>query len=119
MKNEISSLQNSFGKNGKIVENKLKKLLSAHQRGWVFTPRHFLGIESRQAMNLAIFRLVRRGTIRRFARGSCDFPKIHPKQRILVPSIESVAVALRATNCIRVHPLISAHQCHQMSIEEI
>jgi len=86
------------------VENKLKKRIYAHGRGWVFTPKRFLSLGSRQAIDLALFRMTKAGTIRRLDRGIYDFPKTHPKFGVLLPDIESVVEALRETRRIRVQP---------------
>jgi len=88
----------------KTVENKLKKQIYAHGRGWVFTPKRFLGLGSRQAIDLALFRMTQAGNIRRLARGIYDFPKTHPKFGALLPDIDSVVDALRESRRIRVQP---------------
>ena len=88
----------------KSVENKLKKRIYAHGRGWVFTPKRFLSLGSRQAIDLALFRMVREGTIRRLSRGLYDFPETHPRLGLISPAIESVVDALRETSRIRMQP---------------
>ncbi len=65
-------------------------------RGSAFVPADFLNIGSREAVDVALHRLVRKGTIRRLARGLYDFPKEHPVLGPLTPSAEAVARALAA-----------------------
>jgi Aconitase X/Family of unknown function (DUF6088) len=62
-------------------------------RGSVFVPGDFLDIGSREAVDLALHRLGRKGTIRRLARGVYDFPKEHPVLGLLSPSADAVARA--------------------------
>ena len=63
-------------------------------RGSVFTPSDFLSIAARPAVDQALSRLVKRGHLRRLARGLYDFPKLHPKLGALSPAPDDVAQAL-------------------------
>ena len=63
-------------------------------RGSVFTPSDFLDLAGRAAIDQALSRLVRGGTLRRLARGLYDLPKIHPKLGPLSPAPDDVARAL-------------------------
>jgi hypothetical protein len=63
-------------------------------RGGVFTPRDFLDIAARAAVDQALSRLVKVGMLRRLARGLYDFPKVHPKLGPLSPTPDVVALAL-------------------------
>ena len=60
----------------------------------MFVPGDFLDLGSREAVDLALHRLTRKGTIRRLARGVYDFPKEHPVLGLLSPSADAVARAL-------------------------
>ncbi|MER8370132.1 DUF6088 family protein [Mesorhizobium sp. M1378] len=62
--------------------------------GSVFTPNDFLDLAGRSAIDQALSRLIRRGRLRRLARGLYDFPKLHPKLGALSPSPDDVAQAL-------------------------
>jgi hypothetical protein len=73
-------------------------------RGSVFVPTDFLEIGSREAVDLALHRLARKGTIRRLARGVYDFPKEHPVLGPLSPSAEVVARALAGRDRTRIQP---------------
>jgi hypothetical protein len=70
----------------------------------VFVPSDFLDLGSREAVDLALHRLARKGTIRRLARGVYDFPKEHPVLGLLAPSAEAVARALAGRDRTRLQP---------------
>jgi hypothetical protein len=70
----------------------------------VFVPADFLGLGSREAVDVALHRLTRKGTIRRLARGVYDFPKEHPVLGRLQPSAEAVARALAGRDRTRLQP---------------
>ncbi|MHB1426660.1 MAG: DUF6088 family protein [Gemmataceae bacterium] len=73
-------------------------------RGSVFVPSDFLNLGSREAVDLALHRLVRKGTIRRLARGVYDFPKEHSVLGLLAPSADAVARALAGRDRTRLQP---------------
>src|SRR5271166_2642605 len=73
-------------------------------RGSVFVPGDFLNLGSREAVDLALHRLARKGTIRRLARGVYDFPKDHPVLGLLAPSAEAIAHALAGRDRTRLQP---------------
>lgn len=62
--------------------------------GGVFTPHDFLDVAGRAAVDQALSRLVKRGQLRRLARGLYDFPKLHPQLGPLSPAPDDVARAL-------------------------
>jgi len=70
----------------------------------VFVPADFLDIGSRQAVDVALHRLARQGTIRRLARGVYDFPNEHPVLGPLAPSAEDIARALAGRDRTRLQP---------------
>jgi len=70
----------------------------------VLVPSEFRGIGSRQAVDQALHRLARKGTIRRLTHGVYDFPKKHPVLGPLTPSIETVARALAGRDRTRLQP---------------
>ena len=78
------------------ITNAVKKRIRAKKPGWVFTPREFVGLGTRAAIDQALSRLQRRGEIRRLARGVYEFPRVHPRIGTLAPSPESVAQAVAA-----------------------
>src|SRR5207249_246493 len=70
----------------------------------VFVPAEFLDLGSREAIDIALHRLARKGTIRRLARGVYDFPKQHPVLGPLAPSADTVAQALAGRDRTRLQP---------------
>ena len=76
------------------VPDRVMKRVRANGRGSVFTPRDFLDIASRAAVDQALSRLAKSGQLRRLARGLYDFPKLHPKLGALSPAPDDVAQAL-------------------------
>ena len=76
----------------------------AHKGGWVFTPSDFLDLGSRRAVDTALFRLTKAGTIRRIAQGLYDVPRRHPVVGEVAPDIDSVVKALAGKNATRLQP---------------
>jgi hypothetical protein len=73
-------------------------------RGSVVVPSDFVDLGSRQAVDLALHRLAKKGVLRRLARGLYDFPKQHPVLGPLSPSAETVAQALAGRDRTRLQP---------------
>lgn len=58
-------------------------------------PAEFLDFGSRQAVDIVLHRLVRKGTIRRLSRGIYDLPEEHPILGKLQPTPEKIVEASR------------------------
>jgi hypothetical protein len=86
------------------VDSRILARVRASGRGSVFVPGDFLDLGSRQAVDLTLHRLTRKGTIRRLARGVYDFPKAHPVLGLLSPSADAVAHALAGRDRTRLLP---------------
>ena len=86
-------------------------------RGSVFVPADFLDLGSREAIDIALHRLARKGTIRRLARGVYDFPKQHLVLGPLLPSADSVAKALAGRDCTRLQPA-GAYAANALGLSE-
>src|SRR6266571_2784606 len=71
------------------TDSKILYRIRGKGRGSVHVPGDFLDLGSREAVDLALHRLARKGTIRRLARGVYDFPKEHPVLGVLGPSAEN------------------------------
>ena len=91
-------------KNPNSIDHQILKAINSLGHGAVFVPTDFLNFGSRQAVDIVLHRLVRKGTIRRLARGIYDFPKEHPKLGKLQPSPEKIAEALVGRDCTRIQP---------------
>lgn len=76
------------------VPDHIMQRVRASGPGSVFTPSDFLPLAARSSVDQALARLVKRGQLRRLARGLYDFPKVHPKLGPLSPAPDRVAQAL-------------------------
>jgi hypothetical protein len=86
------------------IDSQILERIHCWGRGSVFVPSDFLDLGSREAVDLALHRLARKGTIRRLARGVYDFPKEHPVLGLLTPSADAVARALAGRDRTRLQP---------------
>jgi hypothetical protein len=91
-------------KSTQSIDSQIFVRIQVWGRGSVFVPGDFLDLGSREAVDLALHRLVRKGTIRRLARGVYDFPKEHPVLGLLAPSADDVARALAGRDRTRLQP---------------
>jgi len=80
-------------------------------------PADFLDMGSREAVDVVLHRLTRKGTIRRLARGLYDFPKEHPVLGLLSPSPEAVAKALAGRDHTRLQPA-GAYAANALGLSE-
>jgi hypothetical protein len=87
----------SIKKSPQAVDSRIVATIHGRGRGSVFVPADFLEIGSREAVDLALHRLARKGTIRRLARGVYDFPKEHPVLGPLSPSAEAGRISAELT----------------------
>jgi hypothetical protein len=78
------------------------KRVRVHGRGWVFTPRDFLDLGTRGAVDLVLWRLTRDKCVRRLTQGIYDYPRVHKKLGILAPNPDDVAAVLAAKTGSRV-----------------
>jgi hypothetical protein len=80
-------------------------------RGWVFSPHDFAGMGSRAAVDLALHRLLLKGTIRRVIRGLYDYPRFSTLlNQELSPDMDQVAQALARKFGWRIQPSGAAAQ---------
>ncbi|HVC97026.1 MAG TPA: DUF6088 family protein [Pirellulales bacterium] len=94
----------SRSKTTQSIDSRILATVQGSGRGSVFVPTDFLEIGSREAVDIALHRLTRKGTIRRLARGVYDFPKEHPVLGPLLPSADAVAKALAGRDRTRLQP---------------
>jgi len=107
----------SAARNPKSIDAKILAAIHRRARGSVFVPADFLDIGSRDAVDVVLHRLTRKGTIRRLARGVYDFPKQHPVLGPLQPSAEEVAQALAGRDHTRVQPA-GAYAANALGLSE-
>jgi len=76
------------------ITDQVLKSIQDRGRGTVVTPKDFLDLGSRAAVDQALSRLARSGRIRRLARGLYDYPRQSPRLGELAPSPDAVARAV-------------------------
>ncbi len=86
------------------IDSKILYRIRGTGRGSVVVPADFLNLGSRQAVDLALHRLAKKGAIRRLARGVYDLPKQHPILGTLSPSADTIAQALAGRDRTRLQP---------------
>src|SRR5438105_2728742 len=86
------------------IDSRILAAIHSRGQGSVFVPADFLDLGSREAIDIALHRLARKGTIRRLARCVYDFPKGHPVLGLLSPSADAVARALAGRDRTRLQP---------------
>jgi len=103
-KNYIISFKNKMSRHAQSICSQITNRINGHGRGWVFTPKHFLDLGSRRAVDLALHRLKASGTIRQLARGLYDYPVQDPVLGAVAASAEAIARALVVRDAIRLQP---------------
>ena len=91
-------------KSTQSIDSKILRRILRRGRGSVLVPGDFLDLGSRQAVDLVLHRLARKGTIRRLARGVYDYPKQHPVLGPLSPPADVIARALAGRDRTRLQP---------------
>lgn len=108
---------NGRQKSPQAIDSRIVAAIHSRGRGSVFVPADFLDIGSREAVDIALHRLARKGTIRRLARGVYDFPKKHPVLGPLQPSAEAIARALAGRDRTRLQPA-GAYAANALGLSE-
>jgi hypothetical protein len=107
----------STRKSTQSIDSRIVARIHGRGRGSVIVPGDFFDLGSREAVDLALHRLARKGTIRRLARGVYDFPKEHPVLGPLLPSAEIVARALAGRDQTRLQPA-GAYAANALGLSE-
>lgn len=76
------------------ITDKITHRIKRKNRGWVFTPKDFLDVGARAAVDQVLSRLAKQGMIRRLDRGIYDYPKQHALFGTLSPNPDGLAQAL-------------------------
>ncbi|AOY78744.1 MULTISPECIES: DUF6088 family protein [Moorena] len=96
------------------IAKKILNRVRGHGRGgWVCTPKDFVDLGSRDAVDKALSRLVKQGFLRRVGRGLYDYPRTsNILKRPAPPNIDAVVEALARRDGISIMPdgIVAAHQ---------
>ncbi len=96
------------------MADRIVERVSAHgSRKWVCTPKDFLDLGSREAVDQALFRLVKAGRLRRIGHGLYDMPRISEVLKRPAPAdLDAAIAALSRRDGIRIMPdgLVAANQ---------
>jgi hypothetical protein len=93
------------------IAQKILTRAKRHGAGWVFSARHVSDLGTRAAIDQALSRLAKNGSIRRLARGLYDLPRIHPVIGALSPNPDAVAAAAaeQAGHRLQISPVRAAN----------
>lgn len=94
----------SMRKTTQSIDARILSRIRSKGKGSVHVPGDFLDLGSREAVDLALHRLLKKGTLRRLARGVYDFPEQHPVLGLLSPSADTIAAALAGRDHTRLQP---------------
>ncbi|HCA79032.1 MAG TPA: hypothetical protein DEP53_04790 [Bacteroidetes bacterium] len=86
------------------IDSKILSRIYGRGKGSVVTPGDFLNLGSRQAVDLALHRLAKKGTLRRLARGLYDYPRVDADLGLLSPTTEAVVKALKGRDNVLLQP---------------
>lgn len=96
-----------------MADKIMHRVRSSGKGRWVCTPKDFLDLGSRAAVDQALSRLVRAGQLRRVGRGLYDLPRVSPTLNRPVPAdLDSAVAAVARRDNIRVMPdgLVAANR---------
>jgi len=93
-----------MGRHAKSIDSQILSRVLSAAPGTVLTPRYFMDLGSREAIDQALSRHARAGTLRRLARGLYDLPRTHPLLGELAASADDIATALKGRDAMRVQP---------------
>jgi hypothetical protein len=86
------------------IDSKTLSRIYGRGKGCVVTPGDFMDLGSRQAVDLALHRLAKKGTLRRLARGLYDYPRTDPELGLLSPTTDAIVKALKGRDKILLQP---------------
>jgi hypothetical protein len=92
-----------MGKHVQSIDTKVLSRIKASP-GEVFAARHFLDLGSREAVDQALSRHARAGTLRKVARGLYELPRTHPRFGTIPASTEAIAEAIKGRDAVRLQP---------------
>lgn len=91
-------------KSPQSIESRIFSRIKRWGPGTVVLPNHFLDIGSRDAVGIALHRLVNDGRLRRLSRGIYDLPRTDRLLGELSPTIEAITAAITRRDQITLQP---------------
>jgi hypothetical protein len=88
----------------KGIDSKIISRVYGRGSGTVITPSDFLDFGSRQAIDTALHRLVKKNVLRRISRGLYDFPRKDPVLGPLSPTTDAILKAVKRRDKIILQP---------------
>lgn len=104
-----------MGKHAQSTDQAILRRILSRGRGAVFTAADFLDLGSHAAVDKALSRNARAGTIRKLARGLYDFPRHDATLGVLYPHADDVARALASRDGARIQPT-GAHAANLLGL---
>lgn len=98
------------------INDTILRRIRAKRRGWVFTPKNFIDIASRSAIDVTLHRLVKQGIIRKLDKGIYDFPIHHRILGIIAPNPDRIAKAIASKTGDTAQPS-AARAANQLGID--
>lgn len=95
---------NSATHNSTSISSSIWQRINGWKKGFVFTPRDFYDLGSREAIDQTLSRLASDNKIRRIVRGLYYIPASHPHIGELSPTPDSIAQAISRRDSIQVQP---------------
>jgi hypothetical protein len=106
-----------MGKQAHSVDSLVLARIRRKGAGTVFTPADFADVGTRNAVDLALSRNARAGTIRKLARGVYDLPRHDARLGVLSPSPDDVASALAGRDGARLQAS-GAHAANLLGLSD-
>lgn len=106
-----------MGKHTDSIDSQILRRIKNHGAGYVFTPADFLDLGPRNAIDLALSRRARAGTIRKLARGLYDHPRTDARLGPLSAGIDAIANALRDRDRSRLQAA-GAHAANMLGLSD-
>jgi len=91
-----------MAKHAQSIDSQILTRIHKKGTGDVFTPADFLDLGTRNAIDLALSRNTRAGTIRKLARGLYDYPRQDPRLGLLSSGTDDIANALKDRDSSRI-----------------
>ncbi|WP_295447065.1 DUF6088 family protein [uncultured Thiodictyon sp.] len=106
-----------MGKHSTSIATQIQERILAGKPGQVFSPRDFLDLSSRDAIDHALSRLCGDGSLRKVARGLYALPQRHPLFGELSVTSDAIAKALAGRDALRLQPA-GAYAANQLGLTE-